>query len=195
VPNIGPIFSPLYELTGNTPFIWNQRYQQTFETSKEALIKWQTIHSFNPELDSEIVTDASGEGVGAMWFQGTKPIAIISRSLSKAERNYTTTEREPLAIAYALKKWRHYVESTRREISLYTDHMNLIQNLNADGSNRRINRWVELTQWAPITYKYVEGKKNPADLPSRRLDFIREEGEGETSSEDEDLAASPVLGC
>lgn len=130
-----------------------------------------------------------GREWGAMWFQGTKPIAIISRSLSKAERNYTTTERELLAIVYALKKWRHYVESTRREISFYTDHMNLIQNLNADGSNRRINKWVELIQWALITYKYVEGKKNPADLPSRRPDFIREEGE--TSSEDEDWQRRP----
>lgn len=49
--------------------------------------------------------DASDVGIGAVLFRNSKPIAFISRSLIKAERNYVITEKEVLA---CLGQWKNY---------------------------------------------------------------------------------------
>ena len=57
-----------------------------------------------------IQTDASLYAVGAVLLQVSadgieRPIAYCSRSLNKHKRNYTVTERECLAVIYALKQF------------------------------------------------------------------------------------------
>jgi RNase H-like domain found in reverse transcriptase len=69
-------------------------------------------------------------------------MVTLSKSLSKAERNYLTTERELLAIITAVRKWRH-LESTRQKVTIYIDHNILTQRFNANGSNKWMNRWIE----------------------------------------------------
>lgn len=62
--------------------------------------------------------------MGAVLLQGEgeeeHPIEYASRLLSSAERNYSTTEREALAIIWACSKFRGYIEG--EEIKLLTDH-------------------------------------------------------------------------
>ena len=58
--------------------------------------------------------DASGIALGVVLKQPGEgdidhPIAYSNRNLSTAEKNYTTTEREGLAMVYALQKFRHYL--------------------------------------------------------------------------------------
>ncbi|GBM12894.1 hypothetical protein AVEN_76990-1 [Araneus ventricosus] len=70
-----------------------------------------------------IRTDASSYALGAVLIQGEKPeehvIEYASRLLSSAERNYSTTEREALAVVWALEKFRGYVEN--QEIIIASD--------------------------------------------------------------------------
>ena len=74
------------------------------------------------------MTDASGVGTGAMLAQRDqlqpqgplKPIAFFHHTLSSAERNYSTTDRELLAIVLAVKKFRVYLAGNR--FDLITDH-------------------------------------------------------------------------
>ena len=117
--------------------------------------------------------DASGVGLGAMAFQDGRPISVLSRGLAPAEKNYTTTERELLAVVWATKKWVTMIESTRAPIYVYTDHKLLTQNWNADYRNRRMNRWLLHFMQLPVQYKYVIGENNPADAPSRRHGISR----------------------
>jgi len=191
VPGLAQAAAPLYALTGNDTFIWKLEHSQAFATLKAAICGDVEIHQQDPDVSLDLFFDASGVGLGAVAFQMGRPISILSRGLSPAEKNYTTTEREMLAIVWATKKWTHMIESTRAPIVAYTDHKLLTQNWNADYRNRRMNRWLEHLMRLPITYKYVEGVKNPADAPSRRPDFFPERG-GEKKINKLTEAAQPV---
>ncbi|GFS93406.1 retrovirus-related Pol polyprotein from transposon 17.6 [Trichonephila clavipes] len=74
-----------------------------------------------------IRTDASNYALGAVLLQGERsdehPIEYASQLLTPAERNYSTTEREVLAVVWALKKFRGYIEGT--EITVASDHQPL----------------------------------------------------------------------
>ena len=64
--------------------------------------------------------------------------------MSPAERNYTTTEREALAVVYACRKFRHYLLGYR--IVFHTDHNSLKYLINKPDLSGRIARWILLLQ-------------------------------------------------
>jgi RNase H-like domain found in reverse transcriptase len=53
------------------------------------------------------------------------PCAYLSKSLTKEQRNYNTEDRELLAIVWALKKWRHYIQRSGHTMTVLSDHDNL----------------------------------------------------------------------
>lgn len=72
------------------------------------------------------------------------PIAFASQQLSKAEKNYYTTEREGLEMVYALQKYRHYLLGGH--FKMYTDHSTLKYLVNKLVLGGRICRWLLLFQ-------------------------------------------------
>ena len=72
--------------------------------------------------------DASKFSVGAVLGQKTgktsHAIHYLSRTLNDAQRNYTTTEKELLAIVFALEKFRFYLLGTK--VIIYSDHVTLL---------------------------------------------------------------------
>ena len=54
-----------------------------------------------------------------------RPVAFISKLLSPAERNYEIHNKEILAVIRCLEDWRHYLEGTKKEFKIWTDHKNL----------------------------------------------------------------------
>ncbi|GFW43493.1 retrovirus-related Pol polyprotein from transposon 297 [Trichonephila clavipes] len=74
-----------------------------------------------------IRTDASNYALGTVLLQGSGPdehvIEYASRLMIPAERNYSTTEREALAVVWVLEKFRGYIEN--QQIFLASDHQPL----------------------------------------------------------------------
>ena len=102
-------------------------------------------------------------------MQNEQPIAFESRKFKAAEENYTTTERELLALIHGLVTWRYLLEGLPREqLKLVTDHNPLTFMPTVQNMSRRQVRWSELLQRYPCTWEYRAGKNNVADPISRR---------------------------
>jgi hypothetical protein len=142
------VATPLTELLKReTDFVWTDRRQQAFEELKKALTTAPILSPPDWEQEFHVILDASGWCLGAILWQcgedrREKPIYYASRQMSPAERNYTTTEREALAVVYACKKFRHYLLGYR--IVFHTDHNSLKHLVNKPDLSGRIARWILL---------------------------------------------------
>jgi RNase H-like domain found in reverse transcriptase len=97
----------------NTTFAWTPAADIAFSELKNKLCSAPVLHIFYPKLPIEVHTDASTTALSGILFQNVdgklKPVAYHSRKFNTAERNYTTTEREMLAIVESCRHWRHYL--------------------------------------------------------------------------------------
>ena len=99
-------------------------------------------------------------------LQDHQPVAYESRSLIPAERNYSPTELEMLAVVHCVKQWRCYIEG--KEVHLYTDHKPNTTFASNPLLTRRQARWTEQLQEFNILWHYKPGPQNKvADALSR----------------------------
>ena len=78
--------------------------------------------------------------------------------MSPVELNYTVTEKEFLAVIYAIKKFRHYI--TGYPTFVHTDHTAIRYMMNKPITNARVTRWLLLLQEFDITIVDKPGKEN-----------------------------------
>nr|GFA72625.1 reverse transcriptase domain-containing protein [Tanacetum cinerariifolium] len=90
--------------------------------------------------------DASDYAVGAVLGQRIekhfRPIHYASKTMNQAEANYTTTEKEMLAVEYAFEKFRSYLIMNKSII--YTDHSTLKYLFSKKDAKARLLRWILL---------------------------------------------------
>ncbi|GFT46262.1 retrovirus-related Pol polyprotein from transposon 17.6 [Trichonephila clavipes] len=102
IPKYADISEPLYRLKKKgAKSNWSTEAQDSFDKIKRALTEAPFLHYPNFTEQFNLFTNASGVGIGAVLNQNHSPIAFASRILNKAERNYTVTERECLAVIWA----------------------------------------------------------------------------------------------
>ncbi|GFX93528.1 retrovirus-related Pol polyprotein from transposon 17.6 [Trichonephila clavipes] len=114
VPNFADIARPLSSITKKKmQWHWGPEQQESFETLKIRLMTPPILKQADGSKSFTIRTDASSYALGAVLPQGSGPeehvIQYASRLMIPAERNYSTTEREVLAVVWALEKFRGYV--------------------------------------------------------------------------------------
>ena len=142
--------SVLYQLLRkDVPWRWNRDQEKAFEESKELLMSSKLLVHFDSTLPLTLACDASAYGVGAVLAHrmpdGTeRPIGYASRSLTKAERNYSQREKEGLACIFGIKRFHSYFFGHHFE--LVTDHKHLLALLNehrptSPQASARIRRW------------------------------------------------------
>jgi len=136
-------------LKGNK-WVWTQEHQTAFKEVKARLVADPVLAC--PVFDKPFIlqTDASDYGIGAILTQeteqGEKVISYLSRTLSGAEKNYSRTEKECLAIVWAIRKLKPYLEGYHFKV--VTDHTVLKWLNNIESPSGRIARWaLELQQY------------------------------------------------
>ena len=87
--------------------------------------------SFNPEKPITLETDVSDRAIEVCISQPDdkgclRPVAFYSRKFSSAEISYEIHDKELLAIVNAFKQWRVYLEGSKHEVQVYSDHKNLL---------------------------------------------------------------------
>ena len=143
-------------------FIIGEEGKHAFTMLKQALIEAPILQSPNWDLPFEIMCDTSDYAVGGVlgeWLE-KKPTAICyaSKTLIEDQINYTTTEKELLAVVYALQKFRPYILG--RKIIIYTDHIALKYLLSKKEAKPRLIRWVLLLQKFDLEIKDKKGSGN-----------------------------------
>ena len=129
IPHFSELAEPLVRLLiKEVPFVWDEEQDSAFNALREALASSPVL--VHPDFDKPFVlfTDASNVAVGAILAQLDEnkvdhPIAYFSKTLSKAERNYSVTERECLAVLLAIKQFRPFLYGTH--FTIVTDHSSL----------------------------------------------------------------------
>lgn len=160
---------------------WNQEADKAFIKIKEALTSAPVLVSPDFSRKFVIQCDASDVGVGAVLTQTLEDdeehvIAFASRSLSKAERVYTTTEKELLAVLYAVDKFRPYVEGTSFQV--ITDHHSLVWLKNLKDPTGRLARWaLKLSQY-DLELIHRKGKFHLVPDALSRIPVVEKDIEG-----------------
>lgn len=166
----------------------NNAVKAFIETKKKIQ---ENIELFQPDFSKpfELTTDASNHAVGAVLSQQHRPITFISRTLSKAEQNMATNEKELLAIVWALKTLRNYLYGIA-SFTIYTDHQPLVNAVTEKNSNLKLKRWKAYVEESGAKIQYKPGKENiVADALSRQ--FCNTLNDNSCSESSHSMASSP----
>jgi len=176
VPNFAVLALPLFDLLKKhapNKIRWGDEQEDAFNSLKKMLCKQPILQLPNFQKPFILRTDASQDGVGAVLMQETDgeiyPVAYHSRKLKSAERNYSTVEKELLAVVDGIKKYYFYLYGDK--FLLETDHMPLESLRTSKNANARLMRWAMYLQQFNFAIRYIKGSANVgADFLSRLVE-------------------------
>lgn len=159
---IAPLTALLGKKKGRDSIEWNISAQEAFEKLKQALLDTPVIACPDFSKPFMLHCDASSVGLGSVLTQfidgEEHPIAFHSRLFSHAERNYSTTERELLAVLDSILHFRCYLDGTK--FSIITDHMALKWLLTLNNPSGRLARWSTLISQYTFDIVHRKGSQN-----------------------------------
>lgn len=125
-------------------FVFNQECMTAFQKLKVELTNPPVLCIYNPAADTELHTDASSLGFGAILLQKQsdghmRPIGYFSKATSDAEKNYHSYELETLAIVRAIERFHIYIHGIKFRV--IADCNSLVQAMKKININPRIARW------------------------------------------------------
>ena len=201
--SMSSVLSPATSKPAPSVVGWTKEMLETFNNIKVCLVNVCML-TIPPQEDMFVLhTDASGAGIDAtlnVIREGEeKPAAYFSRQLQGAQRNYSATELEGLAIFKAVHFFSHYLYGCR--FTVVTDHKALVSFLKSRVLNRRLHGWMLQLLQFDFSIEYRPGVDNlDADALSRQAwdtsegDPWRPAAEKETEDDQsEQLRAAAVI--
>jgi hypothetical protein len=164
-------------------FQWSEECQQSFNTLKQEMVTAPILVFLDWSKEFHVHVNGSFISLAVVLAQPREryidhPLSFARRNLSSTEINYTTTEREGLAMVYALQKFRHYLLGGH--FKMFIDHPALKYLFNKPVLGGIICRWILLFQEYDIQIMVKLGRMNKGPDHLSRL----ENGEEPTSLED-----------
>lgn len=179
LPDLTTTTAPLRDLLKKkVPFHWSREHSRAFIKLKEQVTGSRALGYFDLQDRTRLITDASGVGLGAVLVQFNKEgiprvIYYASKSLTDCEKRFSSTEREALAIVWAVERFRMYLLGI--EFELETDHQPLVTIFGRHSRPcARIERWVLRLMAYRFKVIYCRGKNNVADALSRLTEDSRD---------------------
>jgi transposase InsO family protein len=171
VPNFADLAYPLTDLLGQKkPYRWGTLEQEAFESVKGALSAPLMLHRPDPNKTFVLQTDASGVGMAAVLYQedgaNRRVISYSSARFNKTERRYHSNEQECLAVVWAIRRYRPYLED--KQFILRTDNKALVWLQQMKDQRAKLTRWAIELQGYQCIIQHCPGRENQlADILSR----------------------------
>ena len=174
IANLAKIKVPLTNLMKkDVRWQWLEEQEKAFQRLKLALTQAPVLARPDLALPFCLQTDASDYAIAGVLTQVISgeehPICYVSRTLSKAERNYTVTEKECLAVLWAVERLRGYLQG--EQFTVITDHHSLLWLNNLRDPAGRLARWNTTLQAYDIKFVHRKGALNKVpDALSRAME-------------------------
>lgn len=197
IKDFSKIAKPLSELLKkDVTWSWGEKEQIAFADLKEVLTTAPILQYPDFEKPFLLTTDASNKAIGAVLSQGEigkdLPISYASRTLNKAEINYSTIERELLAVVWGVKHYRPYLYG--RKFIVVTDHRPLRWIFNVKDPGSRLMHWRILLEEYEYEVVHKPGKQNTnADALSRINVVTRAQTRTETDASGQWVSGNGVI--
>nr|GFB06093.1 hypothetical protein [Tanacetum cinerariifolium] len=166
------VISKLPHPMTNSPFIFSNECIQAFNMLKDKLTEAPILIVPNWDQPFELMCDASDFAVGVVLGQRIekhfRPIHYASKTMTQAETNYTTTEKEMLAVVYAFENFRSQLIMNKSIV--YTDHSALKYLFAKKDAKARLLRWILLLQEFDFKVIDTRGAENYAADHLSRLE-------------------------
>lgn len=196
IANFTEIVAPLHELLKKDhKFLWEEIHQTALEKLKGKMVSAPIIACPDYQYPFFLQTDASNLGLGAVLYQRIedqeKVIAYSSRKLTPAEKNYTTTEKECLAVVWGIQKNIEYLEGI--SFTVITDHIALKWIFKLPNPSGRLGRWVLELRNHDFNIEYRKGKLNVVPDALSREPLPYEESDTECCDATNEVSDCPWL--
>src|SRR5436189_6486451 len=130
-------------------FDFNEDCMRAFNTLKENLISAPIVVAPDWSLPFKIMCDASNLTIGAILGQRKNKVFHViyyaSQTLNGAQLNYATTEKEFLAVVFAIDKFRSYLLGSK--VVIWTNHAAIKYLLAKKDAKPRLLHWVLLQEF------------------------------------------------
>ncbi len=161
--NFASVVAPLTSLISPSgQFVWTAACQDSFDSAKALLCSAPVLAA--PDFSRpffKLEVDASAYGAGAVLLQEDEqgidhPVCYFSKKLNKHQVNYSTIEKEALALLLALQHFEVYVGSSSAPVFVYSDHNPLVFLSRMRNNNQRLMRWSLLLQDFNIEIHHIK---------------------------------------
>ena len=163
--NFPDIVSPLTDLlVKGVEYLWTERCQIAFDKVRAVLVFRPVLASPDLTKPFKLAVEANDIGIEVVLLQDQETVEHLvcyyAKKLDKHQRNYSTIEKEALALLTALKHFRVYLDGTNHNPLTFMARMK--------DHNQRLLRWYLTLQEYDLCILHIRGKNNVvADALSR----------------------------